>query len=255
MLAEKKKSNKVGNNSKKNKKTNTEGRFTPTVVNIIAMRAGHRCSEPTCRKATVKAKPYPYHDGYTIDGQAAHIRGRTKKSARYDKDYPVEDLKNPKNGVWLCGNCHKEVDDNPESYSIELLEQWKKNAEINQAIATKLTNVEMTKIIDKIKLLIGKLENYRSYWLTIGFTFASNEIEEYAVFIQQQQQLKVQGYDKVVLPLAQQVYSASRELIGDNHLIVKVLKRTLIGEFRAKEFAIDEGIDTLHFLVHVISYR
>ncbi|MBU5206334.1 hypothetical protein [Bacillus safensis] len=243
------------NNTKKDKKTDTEGKFTSRVVNIIAMRAGHRCSKPDCGKATIKAKPYPYDDGYTIDGEAAHIRGRTERSARYDKDYPVKDLNSSKNGVWLCGNCHKEVDDNPKSYSIELLEQWKKDTEMHQAITAKLTNVELTKIIDKIKLLIQELENYRSYWLALESTYSPSEVEEHAVFLGQQKQLKLQSYDKTVLTLAREVYSASRKLIGEHHPVVKALEKTLTGSLRAQKFAIDQGIDILHFLIHVISYR
>lgn len=54
-------------------------------------------------------------------GEAAHIYGANPGSARYDPGMASVDRGAIANAVWLCGNCHKLVDDNPGKYPAGLL--------------------------------------------------------------------------------------------------------------------------------------
>ena len=92
---------------------------------MLAKRAGNRCSNPDCRALTSG----PAEDtGRAVNvGEAAHIYGANPGSARYDALMESVDRAAITNGIWLCGNCHKLVDDDPSRYPSELLFEWQKS--------------------------------------------------------------------------------------------------------------------------------
>ena len=63
-------------------------------------------------------------------GQAAHITGAAKGGPRYDEDLSKEERSSILNGMWLCKNCHEQVDSNPSKYNVEMLKEMKKKAEM-----------------------------------------------------------------------------------------------------------------------------
>lgn len=48
---------------------------------------------------------------------------------RYDPTLTAEQRSSPDNGIWLCQNCGKLVDNDPVGYTAEVLRGWKKLAE------------------------------------------------------------------------------------------------------------------------------
>ncbi|MGB3519025.1 MAG: hypothetical protein WBA43_21400 [Elainellaceae cyanobacterium] len=48
---------------------------------------------------------------------------------RYDASLSSQQRKSPENGIWLCQNCAKLVDNDPSSYTLERLNHWKRTAE------------------------------------------------------------------------------------------------------------------------------
>ena len=102
--------------------------FTNAVRLRLAAASGHRCCKPDCRAVTFCARD----DGstYTI-GQAGHITGAASGGPRYDAGMTPDARKSDENGLWLCGNCHKMVDSDDSSFSVECLRQWKSDASKN----------------------------------------------------------------------------------------------------------------------------
>ena len=116
----------------------------------LMIRAGLRCSNPFCRKMTVAFDP---EIGKTISiGEAAHIVAAIKGGPRNDgrPEYNSKYIKSINNGLWLCSNCHSMIDKpgNEEKYSVELLHQWKNEAEsiyINQISKPRLDFINSIK--------------------------------------------------------------------------------------------------------------
>jgi hypothetical protein len=104
-----------------------EDRFKQTVIVTLAKRAGNRCSNPDCSALTSGPADNP---AASINvGQAAHIFGANPGAARYDPEMQSTDRGNITNAIWLCGNCHKIVDDDPAAYPAGLLFEWQREHE------------------------------------------------------------------------------------------------------------------------------
>lgn len=102
--------------------------FTAQTKRILAARAGHRCSFPGCLQVTSG----PSADGpdkHVNLGEACHIRGAKKGSKRYDPSMSPEQRSDFTNGIWMCGKHHHLIDSDEATYTVEQLEQWKKDAE------------------------------------------------------------------------------------------------------------------------------
>jgi hypothetical protein len=101
--------------------------FTKSVKKILAERVGVRCSNPDCRRSTSGPGSDPT-ESVNI-GVAAHITAAAPGGPRYNPDLSSEERKSPENGIWLCQNCAKLIDNDPEKFTEELLLGWKSSAE------------------------------------------------------------------------------------------------------------------------------
>jgi hypothetical protein len=104
--------------------------FSEKTKRIIASRVEYRCSHPECETSTC---------GPCVDntlsfniGVAAHITAAAENGPRFDKTLTSEQRKHPDNGIWMCQNHGKEVDDDEIRYTVDLLRRWKKEAEDRQ---------------------------------------------------------------------------------------------------------------------------
>ena len=104
-----------------------EDRFKQPIIVTLAKRAANRCSNPDCGAITCGPTDEP--DGSVNIGEAAHIYGANLGSARYDPDMASADRSAITNAIWLCGNCHKLVDDDPCKYPAGLLFEWQREHE------------------------------------------------------------------------------------------------------------------------------
>lgn len=86
----------------------TRDDFRPEVKDLLAKRVGMRCSNPNCRQVTSGPQEDP-HKVLNI-GVAAHITAAAAKGPRYDKTLTQDGRRSPDNGIWLCQNCGKLVD-------------------------------------------------------------------------------------------------------------------------------------------------
>jgi len=101
--------------------------FTYAVKTALAARVGYLCSNPDCRALTSGPQEDP---AKAINlGVAAHITAASARGARYDPDLLSEERSASSNGVWLCQNCAKLIDNDAARFSVEVLKKWKANAE------------------------------------------------------------------------------------------------------------------------------
>lgn len=101
--------------------------FSYAVKTALAARVGYLCSNPDCRALTSGPQEDP---AKAVNlGVAAHITAAAARGARYDPDLLSEERSASSNGVWLCQNCAKLIDNDTARFSVEVLKKWKANAE------------------------------------------------------------------------------------------------------------------------------
>jgi len=101
--------------------------FSVLTRDRLAKRVGVRCSNPSCRKLTTGPRTESTH--IINIGVAAHITAAASGGPRFDSSLSSERRESPENGIWLCQNCAKMIDNDPARYSTEFLRAWKADAE------------------------------------------------------------------------------------------------------------------------------
>ena len=106
------------------------GEFSDKVKRTLAKRAGEKCS--ICQKTTSKANESDISSFINL-GEAAHIKvNKDGKHLRHEaKNQQAGDISN---AIWLCQPCHKEIDSDSVTYSVEKLLEIKKIHENKIAI-------------------------------------------------------------------------------------------------------------------------
>ena len=101
--------------------------FSQKTLDVLAKRVGVRCSNPACRRLTTG----PRSDSARIvcTGVGAHITAASPGGARYDRTLTSEQRASAENGIWLCQNHAKLVDNDEVRYTVALLREWKRKAE------------------------------------------------------------------------------------------------------------------------------
>lgn len=112
--------------------TNNRDDFPARIKKILCDRVGCKCSNPSCKVATVGPNSDP--NKTTNIGEAAHITAAAPGGPRYDENMSAEDRKSIDNGIWLCSKCAGIIDKDPTVYSVELLHEWKRLAEEEAAM-------------------------------------------------------------------------------------------------------------------------
>src|ERR1043165_3756282 len=108
--------------------------------NLVARRRGMQCSNPKCRAST--SGPQLDSQKALNIGVAAHITAASPGGPRYDSSLSVMNRQSADNGIWLCQNCAKLVDNDPGRYTVVRLRQWKSGAEEAARIAIESRNTE-----------------------------------------------------------------------------------------------------------------
>jgi len=83
--------------------------------------------EPECPQLT--AGPHPDPTKAVNIGVAAHITAASPHGPRFDPCLTPEQGCSAENGIWLCQNHGKLVDNDAIKYSVILLREWKRIAE------------------------------------------------------------------------------------------------------------------------------
>lgn len=101
--------------------------FKSSTIISLRTRVASRCSNPDCRVPTTG----PTTDAVKVNniGTAAHITAASPGGPRYDETLSFEERRSINNAIWLCTNCSKGIDNDPDKYTIDILKEWKKIAE------------------------------------------------------------------------------------------------------------------------------
>ena len=106
---------------------NNRDNFSPKTKDTLSKRGGTLCSNPDCCVLTFG--PQLDAEKSINIGVAAHIEGAAPNSARYNANQTKEERSSIKNGIWLCQNCAKKIDNDEKKYTVERLVFWKQQAE------------------------------------------------------------------------------------------------------------------------------
>ena len=122
----------------------------------MALRVAFKCSQ--CNRQT--SGPTDEPDGRVLIGVAAHICAASPGGPRYDPSQTTQQRRSIENGIWLCANCAKLIDDDVSRFSVHDLHRIKKNAE-NLAH-------------DELKLSVtGDRDDWRAFQISSIATFAT----------------------------------------------------------------------------------
>lgn len=99
--------------------------FAPGVKKLLAARVGYRCSNPNCRILTSG----PSAKASINIGVASHITAASPKGPRYDRKLSTKERRSAHNGIWLCQNHGKHVDDDAVRFPVPILRKWKELSE------------------------------------------------------------------------------------------------------------------------------
>lgn len=100
--------------------------FSQLTKEKLAKTVGFMCSKPECMEITVGPNG-DFSKAINL-GIAAHICAASENGPRYDPLMTSEERKSFENGIWLCLKHGRQVDVDKDSYSKELLKDWKNKA-------------------------------------------------------------------------------------------------------------------------------
>ncbi|WP_227673344.1 DNA (cytosine-5-)-methyltransferase [Psychrobacter nivimaris] len=100
--------------------------FSQSVKTKLKDRVSGRCSNLDCRIVTQGPAG---KDKVNNIGVAAHIQAAAKNGPRYNVNMSKEERRSLHNGIWLCSNCSNKIDRDIDTYSVEILHDWKRKAE------------------------------------------------------------------------------------------------------------------------------
>lgn len=101
--------------------------FTETVKKRVGRRVGWRCSKPDCGKLT--CGPGESEGVALYRGEVAHITAASPNGPRYDPNMSKKERTSDNNAIFLCTECADIIDQDKEYFTVEMLHQWKKDAE------------------------------------------------------------------------------------------------------------------------------
>ena len=99
--------------------------FKAKTKRVLADRAGHRCSAPSCSASTVGASSDSF-EAVASAGDACHITAASPRGPRYDGSLTQEQRRSAANGIWLCATHARIVDRDPARFPVDLLRRWKR---------------------------------------------------------------------------------------------------------------------------------
>ncbi len=108
--------------------TKRSGDFPESVKRKLKDRVSSRCSNPDCRVPTESPSDESV-SRVNSEGIAAHICAASPKGPRYSPKMTKEERGSIENGIWLCSNCSIKIDRDVKTYSVDLLKDWKRQAE------------------------------------------------------------------------------------------------------------------------------
>ena len=101
------------------------GEFSRGVIKSLYKKSGGRC----CKCGDKTSGPDDQDEGLK-KGTAAHITAAAPGGPRYDDKMSDEDRSSASNGLWLCSDCHTEIDQDTTKYTVPILKEMKRKGEV-----------------------------------------------------------------------------------------------------------------------------
>lgn len=122
---------------------------------ILCTRSGNRCAMSECHKVLVVGKTGD--DRESLVAQMAHIKGERSTAPRYDASMTDSERNSYGNLILVCNNCHKVIDDQPITYSVERLHEIKSQHEkwVVESTGKEIINVTFAELSVVTKYLIS----------------------------------------------------------------------------------------------------
>jgi hypothetical protein len=130
--------------------------FTTAVKDVLAKRSGMLCCNPNCRKPTSGPRDNPLK-AVNI-GVAAHITAAAFGGPRFDPKIEPEERASIGNAIWLCQNCAKLIDTDPDRFTVDVLRTWRRLGERQARIAVE-TSARQRVTSSSIKVLVVSAED------------------------------------------------------------------------------------------------
>lgn len=91
---------------------------TRATIKRLFAKSGNRCAFPKCRLSVVTANG-------TMNAEICHIKAKSKKGPRYDRDQNDEERDGERNLILLCTTHHNIIDTEIDRYPVEKLTKMK----------------------------------------------------------------------------------------------------------------------------------
>lgn len=148
------------------KKTNRKDPPLSTQRVLYAQSAG-MCSMPDCNVPLVFNKKL----GKGHYANLAHIEAYSENGARFNPNLSFEERNGEENIIVVCANCHKKIDDDPKTYTVEKLKNIKET-HIARIVLLKenMIHFDYDDLLYASKSILDYgSKNYKSKELIIGY--------------------------------------------------------------------------------------
>jgi len=122
---------------------------------LVCIKSGNRCAMTDCRRELVVEATE--NDDPSIVAVFAHIKGENEGSARFDASLDVKERNKHANLIFICANCHKKIDDQPQTYTTDKLYQIKATHEewVRKSTEGEVVNVTFAELNVVTKYLVS----------------------------------------------------------------------------------------------------
>jgi hypothetical protein len=137
----------------------------PTVKRLFTI-SRNKCAFPECINKIVDL------DTGTILGQICHIKARNAKGPRYDPNQSDTERHAFDNLILMCSMRNKFIDDNYDTYTVEVLQKIKANHEIKSDTSIEIDDNLVQQLLSKSKIEINSIQKMEVQQINIGVSFA-----------------------------------------------------------------------------------
>ena len=162
--------------------------FSLKTKHLLGKRVGWLCSSPECRAMT--CGPCAQPDKSVTAGDAAHIAAASPHGPRFNPRLNSEERRAYGNGIWLCVVHARVVDRDDSHHTVELLRNWKSQAEAHarerlgkpQALPT-ASSGNIRRFVTLAKSVVGGLRTYTQESSFLGLEGPLKQMEALALSI------------------------------------------------------------------------
>jgi hypothetical protein len=120
---------------------------------------GGKCAFPECQKVLV-LKVVGSSAGYSLVGEVAHIVAETQGGPRGNSALALEERNSVENGILMCAEHHKLIDDHPGRFPVEWLLELKRRHEAEYRLSSEF---DQALLFDR-----AKYAEYIDQWVARG---------------------------------------------------------------------------------------